>query len=354
MNKVELAVNGKRYEGWKDVTIKRSIKALSGVFNLSITDRWSGQFQPWIVKPGDECVLTIDGSPVITGFVDTASPSYDESTRTIAISGRDKTADFVDCSIDTKQNQYLNVSLKRIAEIFAKPFGLSVVFEAPVGATFSQFTINQGETAFEALERAARQRGVLLTTDGKGNILVTTPGRSRASNGLEQGKNIKSASATFDHTERFSSYKVKGNSSNIEDEIDVGDVFSVQATATDPVVKRFRPMVLVNDNITTPSGARTRARWEATVRAARASKFSVGLQGWNQLDGSLWRPNQIVILKSPWLGADGEYLITDVTLSLNDTAGSTASLALEGAESYKPEPFLEKTDPIETLIRNSK
>jgi prophage tail gpP-like protein len=70
---VELTVGGKRYGGWESVKISRSIEALTGSFSLSISENWAGQDQPWPIGEGDECVISISGVSVITGFIDRRS-----------------------------------------------------------------------------------------------------------------------------------------------------------------------------------------------------------------------------------------------------------------------------------------
>lgn len=354
MDKVELFVNGKIFGGWKDVSITRSLNAVSGSFSLSLTDRWSGQAEPWIVAPDDECEVKVNGEPVISGYVFTVSNSIDKANRSISVGGRDKAADLVDCSIDLKTTQLEKISLKRLASLLADPFGVKVTIDVSTGAPFSPFAFNQGETCFEALERACKMKGFLLTSDGAGGILITRPGQTRSKTILEQGQNILQASSSFDHAERFSTYKVKGQSSKFNEESDPIFAFQIQGTAKDQNVKRFRPMLIVADNLVTNELARTRAQWESTNRAAKAGKFKVQVQGWKQGDGSLWRPNQLIRVRSSWLGLDDDLLAVTVQMSLSDRAGTTTEINLERKDAYTPEPLVPtQTDPLEAALKKA-
>lgn len=49
--------------------------------------------------------------------------------------------------------------------------------------------------------------------DGAGGLLITRAGNRRAAVGLVQGENILTASGSIDHSQRFSSYLVKGQAS---------------------------------------------------------------------------------------------------------------------------------------------
>lgn len=354
MDKVELYVNGRIYSGWLDVDITRSLNAISGSFSLSITDRWSGQSEPWVVKPDDACEVKINGERVIKGFVFEVNPSFTKDSRSISVSGRDLTADFVDCAIDVKENQLTQISLKRLAETLAKPFGLSVTIQGSTGSAFNPFAFNPGETCFEALERACRQKGFLLTNDGNGGILIIRPSSERSGTIIEQGSNIIQGSATFNHSERFSDYKVKGQSSKFEDDLDPVFAYSIQATAKDPNVSRYRPMLLVNESVATIEQAKQRAQWEATHRAAKASQFNVQVQGWTQGDGSLWRINQLVRLRSSWLGINDDLLIVGTKMTLSASGGSLTELKLERKDAYTPEPAVKtKTDPLEAALKKA-
>lgn len=353
MDKVELFVNGKIYSGFTSVDITRALNALSGSFSLGITDRWSGQSEPWIVAPDDECEVKINASTVIKGYIFAVETSVNKSSRSIQISGRDKTADFVDCSIDIKENQIQKISLKSLAQLFARPFGLSVTVDGPQGALFNPFAINPGETGFEALERACRQRGLLLTNDGNGGVLITRPvTRVRSSTIIEEGENLLQGAAKFDHSERFSQYRVKGQHSKFEEDLDPMFSYAIIGSAKDSEVGRYRPMLIVNESLTTIEGARTRAQWEATNRAAKASSFRAQVQGWTKGDGTLWRVNELIRFRAKSLGIDDDLLCVGTKMTLQSGAGSLTELQLERKDAYIPEPEIPKeTSPLETAIK---
>ena len=69
---------------------------------------------------------------------------------------------------------------------------------------------NPHETALSFLEKAARQRSALLTSDGVGGLLLTNGGTTRAPEPLRIGGNVQSSEGDQDWTHRFSDYIVKG------------------------------------------------------------------------------------------------------------------------------------------------
>lgn len=338
---VTLTVNGKIYGGWLEATVTRSLNAIAGKFELATTDRWSQQSRPWVIQPGDTCELKIANQVLITGYVDSVETGIDASQRTIAISGRDKTGDFVDCSAFHTPGEYRNKTLKQIAEILAGPFGISVKIEGSLGAPFPKFVIDPGETAFQALERAARLRGLLLFNNGQGSVVIGKTAASKATTGLQQGENILEARSSFTMNERFSEYVVLGQLTMPDTELLPEQKVHIQGKATDKGISRYRPLVIRAEGPCTNAQAKVRAQWEATVRAARAAKFEVTTVGWKKADGSLWTINELVELKSEWLGVDMTLLCSEIRYQYGDR-GEITSLTLERPDAYEPVDGLEK------------
>lgn len=348
---VKLLVNGKSYEGWQSVTVKRSLKAVSGAFDLGVVAESGDDRAPWGIIPGYECKVQIGSDTVITGYVDTVSPKFDSGSRSVGISGRDKTADIVDASAVPPPSSWMNISLFALAKKLAKPFGVAVSVDPSAAKESNRPLLNEvrlhpGESVFEFLERQARFAAVLLTSDGAGGILITKSSYARAATNLVQGENLVSAEAEYDFKGRFGKYVVYGQGLCAEGESVPELDFLLKGVATDPEVKRYRPMVITAEKLADPAAVRKRAEWEAKVRAAKSARVRATVVGWRQGDGTLWRPNLIAVVKSSWLGINLEMLITSVTLTKSN-AGTLTDLELERADAYSPDPTV--TDKYESM-----
>ena len=325
MPEVILYVGNKRYGGWKDVTIRRGIEQISGTFELSVTDRWSGQDQAWQVHQGDECSVKVGDTVLIKGYVDEVLPFFANEDHGVTIVGRDKTGDLVDCSAISKTGEWKGRTLLQVAEDIAKPFGISVTDTVGLSETFKQSALQEGETAFEALERAARMRGVLLVSDEDGNLVITRAGTSRVNTALVQGQNILSARGSFSFRDRFSTYICKGQ--NVGLDLSTPEQNSQpKGEAPDSQVKRYRPLIIVAEDIADSKGLKDRAMWEAAVRMGRSARPVITVQGWEH-DAGLWLPNTLVRVDCPYLYLAEELLIVAVTYQVNDR-GTTAELEL--------------------------
>lgn len=320
-----LKVNGAIYGGWTSVEIKRGIEQIAGTFRLQVTERWPGQLTAAPVRRGDACEVQVGGQTIITGYVDDTAPEYDATSHTVTISGRDKTGDLVDCSAIHKSGQWKSQKLDQIAADVCAPFGIKVTVQAgvDVGKAFPSFNIQEGERAFETLDRAARMRAVLLMSDGAGRLVIGRADTTRVQTDLVEGRNIKKAQGKFDWKERFSHYVVKGQSRTAG---------QASGTADDAAITRYRPIVVLAEDQGHIASLTERAQWEANIRMGRSNRATVTVQGWSHAAG-LWLPNRIVHLTSPMLYADLDLLIASVTYRLDDT-GTTAELELARPEAF--------------------
>lgn len=341
MSNVELLVNGLRYGGWTDVEVKRSMEAVSGAFTIGLTERWAGQDTPWVILPGSECAIYVDGELMITGYTDALEASFDSGSHTVTVKGRDKTADMVDCSAVHSPDQWSNVSLTTLASKLATPFGIPVSVESDVGEVFPHVKLDHGETAYEALERHARQRAALLLPDRSGGLVIAKPGARRAAVKLEQGVNVLSANGGLDFSGRFSDYIVKGQTVG-SDNWDAEAAAHVNATDRDTSVKRYRPMLVQAEALQDNGMAKKRAAWERNVRKGRSAKATVTVQGWRQSQGGpIWDINMLVQVYLPWLQINGEMMVSSVTFRKSDR-GTITELEIASPDAFQPDVTSDK------------
>jgi prophage tail gpP-like protein len=341
MRDLKLRVNGRDYAGWKSIRVTRGIEAMCGSFDLSVSERWAGQDKPWPIREEDECAILIGDVQVITGYLDKRSAAYGSTDHTLSVGGRDKTSALVDCSADIGAWGFVNISLGDVARRLCEPFGISVLTQGGVGdKVLDRFTIDPGETCFEALDKACRMAGVLPISDS-GDLRLTRAGSSRTKTDLVEGKNILSASLDCQAAGRFRTYRVLGQQKGT-DAVSGAKSASTKGTAKDDGVRREeRSLIVRADTGSTDVQAKVRAQWEAKVRAARAQTVSAKVRGWTQEDGELWPVNALVHIESPMLGLDTDVLISEVTYSL-DESGTLTQLALKRPDAFIPEPVVLK------------
>lgn len=325
----EIKIGSQIFGGWKSGRIERGIEQIAGAFELSVSERWPGQDTPRQIRRGERCELLADGEVVLTGWVDDVFPDYAEATHEFRVTGRDATGDLVDCSAVHKSGQWANATLDKIVRDLCAPFKIQVKVEADIGKAFDSHSIQEGETAFECIERACRMRAVLPVSDGKGGLVLTRAKEGKAVADLLEGVNIKAARGEFSSKERYSIYTIKGQDRGSDDNFDAPETHAqVKAVATDSFVQRYRPLIVIAEERGPHASYKQRAEWERNVRRGRSNRATITVQGWRNAAGQLWQPNTMVHLKSAWLGVDTDLLVVGVAFSLDGQSGTRTELRL--------------------------
>lgn len=353
MPDLSLTISGRRYGGWEKARVQRAINQLAGSFSLTLSDRWPGQPQRQALKRGAPCLLEVGGQALITGYLDEVSISYAAESHTISAQGRGKTADLVDCCHDGQECQWKDQDLLQLAQLLCRPFDIEVLAEVEVGDPFPTVSYGQGDTIFSLLARLAQQRGLLLTSDGQGRLVITAAARERLPGALCLGQNIISGQMRVSERERFSHYIVKGQgqtSGGVADSLfedDPKEAMSPQGQASDPGVTRHRPLVILADTAENTGSFERRARWEAVTRAGRSQSVSYTVAGWGPEPGTLWQPNRLVKVQDDYLGLDQDLLVEQVEYSLDEN-GAQSRLTLVPPDAYAPKPAADQAKKMKS------
>ncbi len=339
-------VNNKVYEGFKNIRLSRNLTSLTGEFEIVLVDKWQLEKEDFDIKPGDRIHCHLGKTPLYEGYVDRFSATITSSSRNLTISGRDKTADLIDCSV-VGSSEYNDIDFTGIATELLKPFNIKLLVKTDVGKKFSKFTIRQGETVFEALDRAAKERSLLLLSSTHGNLIVDKKGAQISSNELIEGVNILSAAVSIDNGNRFSEYIVKGQQSGVLGS--TSDATKSQGKAFDKGIVRYRPTLILAENAVDADGAQKRAEWEASFRAAESTKVNVTVQGWRTKDGELWETNKIVHANIRSIGINQDMLIARVKYDESER-GRRVEMELIRPDAFEFKVEIKKEDdPLDQL-----
>lgn len=347
---IEIKVNQAIYGGWKSCRLPFGIEQIANSFELGFKDRWSGQDNPYPIPVGSECQVLIDDETVITGYVDDNTPSFDARSHEINLTGRDKTGDLVDCSAIYRSGQWIGATLDKIVRDICKPYGIAVIVDVPMGDKFATFSIEEGESSFEAIDRACRMKAVLPVSDGRGHLVLTRAKSGAPIANLIEGENILAAQGNYSMRERFSEYIIKGQD-RASDDFDAPEAHTqVMARAADSFVKRYRPLIILAEDKGPHATYKQRAEWERNVRRGRSARATITVRGWRNATGALWRANTIAYVYSPYLGADANLLVAGGTYVMNEEQGELTELTVVGRDALDLLAGV-KTTRLESAIR---
>ena len=340
---MKLEVNGVSYENFLSASVEIRLDALSNTFSFAAASTGELPF-----RGGESCRVLVEDEVVLTGFIEIVSGDYSNGDHNISIQGRDKTGDFLDSSIEAISDIRPELHLQQVIEKIINNIGadISVVDEVNP-ALFNKaedlVTPESGDNAFQFVEKLARKRHVLLTSNADGNIVIT-----RASGELINGKiknllgddsnNVISASFSYDTTGRYNIYKFDSSLAlvplNNAGDTKLEDVVDQSGTVTDPDSRIGRQLILVAESPFSSGEDNDRATWEANIRRARGRVYSAVVNGYRDLDGNLWQVNKLVPVQDTYAGIDADMLINTVTFTFDIQNGRQTVMSFVEENAY--------------------
>jgi prophage tail gpP-like protein len=368
-----LTVGGMTLSRWTSVQCGRNLRDIAGSFTVEYRDsgREALAFDPDldpfprfpVVMQGQPCSVAIDGTTVLTGYIDEVDAAWEGSSMTCSITGRDKTGDLVDCAaVPSGPVEWRNCNTLQIAQAIAKPFGITARTDVAINSIFPLFGVDADEVALSAIEKAARQSALLVLSDGVGGLLLTRGGSSRAPAPLTRPGNIQGGGVKASWAERFSDYYVIGQTNTsvtrkaqvplmtlATDPTD-GSTFPVETSTTstttesvttkmlghaiDPAITRYRPTVR---SVKTQSGGASvqdQAEWALRVAKGMGYTLNYKVLDWRAgASNALWLPNALSHVTDPFVGIDQDMLISGVTYRYDGT-GEFTQLELAGRTAF--------------------
>ncbi len=341
MSDVGITIGSREFAGWKRVSISRTVESVCGTFELEVSDKLMGG--DWDLVPNESIVVSIDGQQVMSGLIDRLGVSKTTDRVDMTMGGRDLTADLVDASALNEPGSWQETNLYELARSLCRPFNIKVTNKLDDLMKFP-FTLQTGESPWDAINRANEFQGALVYTDRLGRLVLSEAGKDLLTNEdrLEMGRNIIEASLNVDYSQRFSSYIVKGQKTS---KSNAGDGWgstktrvNFEASAVDEIIKdkRYRPKMFQAEGTATQEQAQRRADLEASVQAAKSSELKVKVRGWSTLKGIVWPVNSLVYVNIPSMSfSDRRMLIASVNFRKDVNSGTTTDLILRREDSYQ-------------------
>lgn len=340
MSDVELQLNGEPFTHWTDLSVGLSMEHIATSFQHGLLLPLAAGVLPDTMQPakGMHARLLLEGEPVADGYVFGDSRSFDANTFRVSLSGASRAADLVDCDPVDQAEIFRDMGLRAIvtkllADYLLDGEPIPTRFDAPEGEPFHKFAIEQGETVFAVIERAARQRGLLVMSDTDGTLIFTRLAETTPVDSLDVGINIVSGTSERDDRDVFSAYYFYGQTSASDTHF-AKSASNLKGVVIDPRMARYRPRVGLEgqSNRETP---KERATWESNTRYGRSERHVYVVDGWRgPTSGKLWTPNTLVHVQDPLQHVYGGQLLCSVRFGLSEEAGKRTELEVCAPEAF--------------------
>lgn len=362
--KVSLAINGKRFVFWTDVTITRAIDSIDAVafrapFDHEALD-FKENFKPFGYNPVS---VSVNDETLFTGTMMGIDPQVGSDGKTIDVSCYAKCGVLQDCTapVEALPLEFNNLNLRDIASKLAGYFKINVVFKDDPGPVFQRVACDPDKKIYEFLTDLAKQRGFVISSDENGDLLFWKSAKGTAVAVLQQGVSpLTKVTPTFNPQEYYSDLTglspVEVGKAPAKKTVKTKKEKKDKNAAPKKTVKQpkppkkyqkftvaddtevFRPLSFKIDDI---EGADVETATNAKMARmlGNMASYEVEVATWRDSSGKLWQPNTKIKLLAPdaMIYTEYEFEIKSVEFSQNDTSES-ARIVVSLPGSFSGEP----------------
>lgn len=352
-----IEVDGTKYSGFINAEANVRLDALTNTFRFQAS---SDNEKPMPFGVGQSCRVKSGNDLILTGNIELINVDGDSTSHNIDIAGRDKTGDLLDSTIGSLSDIRAPISLKAIIEKTITHIGADIdVVDLENPAIFTKAedvtAPEPGQLAWDYIEKYARKRQVLLTSNGLGQVVITK------SSGIEVDAIVKHKlrsddntvlryAVSYDDTGRFNKYEMLAQSNplslifagNISNEA----IVNQNSQIFDDLIREGRQLALVAETASSSADLKKRAQWDANIRKARGKVYSATVRGHRNQTGNLWAVNELVKVEDDFAGIDSRMLVNSIKFSSNKESADTSLLSFVEKNAYTlslEEPVIDKT-----------
>lgn len=286
-----------------------------------------------------EASIYIGNDRIVNGFLYKIAPQKTIDGIFMDLTGYSFTADIHDSELKPPF-EVSQIELLNRARQLVSPLGIDVLLDPGTnqGGVFDRVTASAGDTIGKHLMNLATQRGVLLSSNQDGNLLVTSA-KTNIFAGLisEDLPGVETWGSTFDGRKRFNTYRVYGQSpgDNAKEAISVDNNIPLS---------RFTSF---NATDVIKGGLQRVADWKKTTKIKEALQLSITVKDWFADAGERWKHNTVVNVVSPtlFLPQGFVFLIKSVEYILTE-AGRSTKLSLVPPEVFTGEELVDPWSAI--------
>lgn len=337
VDQVEVKIGGLVHTGWTSYDIDSDLLVPADCWRVSLSQHEIEV--PASVAEGASVEVAIrrEGAlqTILSGKLDQRNLMVAKGRHELTLCGRDGAAVLLDCSAPV-----LSMRSLTLADVVAKivrPLGLQKIRIDSDSARLQEKVVTEpGDTAWDALRRAAEANGLWPWFEPDGTLVVGGPRYDLAPVDTlvlrkdGNGNNVEMLAEDRNLSERFSEVTVLGQSYATGFGGGERDGrHNIKAVVGDDGVKAYRPRILVDHEATSEDIARSRGRKFISDSRLKGYTLAAKVAGHRTTAGALWTPGQRVHVKSEPHGLDGVYFIMGRRFILDRKTGQSTLLTMK-------------------------
>ena len=326
---ITIEANGTEYTRTISVEVELSVTTLVRSFVIVVA---RPNNEPLPFKGGEEIKIK-DGSTVICdGFIDVVSPSYSKTEHTVTLQGRSRAQDLVDSAL-TPLTINADISLTKCIQLAIDQIGINLSVTNNVtgledfNAAEDRIGNEVGENAFLFIDKLARKRQVLLTSDAVGNISIERSGSLMLSesiiNTIGGSGNVISGEATYNTSKRYNKYIVMSQLNTTTPDYSSSEDSTVdqQGLSVDTQFTRPRQFVIQSEKASSGDQCQKRADWQNNIARANSRIYLATIKG------VVTSINALQFINDEFAGINEIMLIKSITITQSKDAGTLSTIS---------------------------
>lgn len=333
-DELEVKIGGKAQKGWQQYDIDSDLMTPADAWRVSLA-------QPVIELPeevveGALVEVRMGGETVLQGRLDERVLTVAKGQHELQLSGRDNAGILLDCSapIFTRSQLTLEQIVANLTRELIK--GVNIRIDASSMLVREKVNIEPGDSAWDALRRAAEANGLWPWFEPDGTLVVggprydVPPVDTLVLRADGKGNNLLSLTEHRSIVDRYSQVTVFGQSSGRG--FGAGERegrHNIKGSAEDSGVKSYRPKILVDHEAVNSDIARARGRKMISDSRLKGYTLNAVVPGHRTAGGVLWAAGQRVTIKSDPHGIDGVYFIMARRFTCDKASGRRTQLTIK-------------------------
>ena len=331
-------VNGQSFDYFKQLDISRSLDHFAGECRIMVTEQINDQS---FLLINDQVDILLDGFQRIHGYAEKTSDSESSDSHDVSFTIREM-SDLIDSTIPDNLKTITGVSaFSSLINIALKGLELTGIKVIDQNYFRMPETLKAGEVGQKTLDYLldyARMVGAILSTDGKGNIIIYKLGTLNPTMLINQrngtNNNILDSSLDIDYSSRYYHYLFRSQG-GIDQQWNDGNnytVHSYKGEAFDEEIRTTRRLELKSETPMNSDQLAVRASQESNLRRARSVTYTVRVNGFSA-NSTPWEIGQLVKVNDEKKKIKGVFLIKEISMS-SSSGGEITELKLTYPDAY--------------------